>query len=55
MLNWNHLSFVYTNLYAHTTVIDLNFFEKRVSEYSLANVNVNNDKDDDKIDFESDF
>tara|TARA_B100001093_G_scaffold319313_1_gene304651 strand:+ start:4909 stop:5946 length:1038 start_codon:yes stop_codon:yes gene_type:complete len=32
-----------------------NFFEKRVSEYSLANVNVNNDKTEDKIDFESDF
>ena len=32
-----------------------NFFEKRVSEYSLANVNVNNDKEDDKIDFEADF
>ena len=32
-----------------------NFFEKRVSEYSLANVNVNNNKEDDTIDFESEF
>ena len=32
-----------------------NFFEKRVSEYSLANVKTNLENDDDDIDFDTDF
>ena len=32
-----------------------NFFEKRVGEYSLANVNVDGDNDDSNIEFNADF
>ena len=32
-----------------------NFFEKRVSEYSLANVKTNLDEENDEIDFDADF
>ena len=32
-----------------------NFFEKRVSEYSLASVSIDNDKKDNEISFNADF
>jgi ribonucleoside-diphosphate reductase subunit M2 len=32
-----------------------NFFEKRVSEYSLASVSIDKDKKDSEIEFNADF